>query len=73
MSEICFSEEQGKDITIQIKENKVTEFKCKTETFVKDATLVESPLYIHLIDILANAQMPGGHYSILPERMYYAR
>lgn len=62
MSEICFSEEQGKDITIQIKENKVTEFKCKTETFVKDATLVESPLYIHLIDILANAQMPGGHY-----------
>ena len=52
MSEICFSEEQGKDITIQIKENKVTEFKCKTETFVKDATLVESPLYIHLIDIL---------------------
>lgn len=62
MSEICFSEEQGKDITVQIKENKVTEFKCKTETFVKDATLVESPLYIHLIDILANAQMPGGHY-----------
>ena len=62
MSEICFSEEQGKDITIQIKENKVTGFKCKTETFVKDATLVESPLYIHLIDILANAQMPGGHY-----------
>ena len=62
MSEICFSEEQGKDITIQIKENKVTGFKCKTETFVKDATLVESPLYIHLIDILANAQTLGEHY-----------
>lgn len=62
MSEICFSEEQGKDITIQIKENKVTEFKCKTETFVKDATLVESPLYIHLIDILASAQTLGEHH-----------
>lgn len=62
MSEICFSEGQGKDITIQIKENKVTEFKCKTETFVKDATLVESPLYIHLIDILASAQTLGEHH-----------
>ena len=59
MSEICFSEGQGKDITIQIKENKVTEFKCKTETFVKDATLVESP---HLIDILASAQTLGEHH-----------
>lgn len=62
MSEICFSEGQGKDITIQIKENKVTEFKCKTETFVKDATLVESPLYIHLIDILTSAQTLGEHH-----------
>ena len=62
MSEICFSEGQGKDITIQIKENKVTEFKCKTETFVKDATLVQSPLYIHLIDILASAQTLGEHH-----------
>lgn len=62
MSEICFSEGQSKDITIQIKENKVTEFKCKTETFVKDATLVESPLYIHLIDILASAQTLGEHH-----------
>lgn len=62
MSEICFSEGQGKDITIQIKDNKVTEFKCKTETFVKDATLVESPLYIHLIDILASAQTLGEHH-----------
>lgn len=62
LSEICFSEEKGKDITIQIKQNKVTEFKCKTETFVKDATLVESPLYIHLIDILASAQTLGEHY-----------
>lgn len=62
MSEICFSEGQGKNITIQIKENKVTEFKCKTETFVKDATLVESPLYIHLIDILASAQTLGEHH-----------
>lgn len=62
MSEICFSEGQGKDITIQIKENKVTEFKCKTEIFVKDATLVESPLYIHLIDILASAQTLGEHH-----------
>lgn len=64
MSEICFSEGQGKDITIQIKENKVTEFKCKTETFVKDATLVESPLYIHLIDILASAQTLGEHHYL---------
>lgn len=62
LSEICFSEEKGKDITIQIKQNKVTELKCKTETFVKDATLVESPLYIHLIDILASAQTLGEHY-----------
>lgn len=55
-SEIRFSEESEGEMYIRLTNNKIADFKCVKGSWTQDATLVESPLYIHLIDLLSSAQ-----------------
>lgn len=57
-SRIEFSEnEQTENLDITIQKNKITSISAniKENTIIDDVTLVESPLYLHLIDILSRA------------------
>lgn len=58
-SEISFYEDiHDNNVTITLEQNKVKAISVSnwTDFLVNDATFVESPLYIHLLDILVSAQ-----------------
>ena len=56
-SRIFFSDESGNEnLQVTIQDNLIKEIEGGTGCFLEDVTLVESPLYLHLIDILSTAR-----------------
>lgn len=54
MSEVLLdiSDDEGSTISFSLENNIVKEVKCKGREYLEDATYVESPLYLHMIDTL---------------------
>lgn len=70
-SEIGYIDDiHGYSIEVILKKNKIHDITIETsgENFYPDATFVESPLYLHLLDTLLNAQTIDNKGSILPYR-----
>lgn len=71
-SEITFHEGTHSDyVSVSLEQNKVSAISATNlaEFQINDATLVESPLYIHLLDVLASAQtLKEKKYSLVSSR-----
>lgn len=56
-STIVFSDESGsKELSVYLSDNNITEIKGGDGCFFDDITLIESPLYLHIIDVLSSAR-----------------
>lgn len=56
-SEILFSDESGNDdFLVKLSQDRIIDLSGGNRCFFEDVTLIESPLYLHLIDVLASAQ-----------------
>ena len=55
-STVELSSEETAKIQYEVINNLVNKVECSRENFIKDATYVESPLYIHLLDALLMAR-----------------
>lgn len=56
-SEILFSDESGnEDFLVKLSQDRITELSGGNKCFFEDVTLIESPLYLHLIDVLSSAR-----------------